>query len=218
MGHRPCTGVLPRCWPHTNAVVDNRLRPGSKPEDPSPDGGGHDGRTACLNVREPQVSFRTETAWSRPSDGVSLQSCRRARPRHRGRVMIGKSVHHYFGHAADQRSERCVLRGRGLYKGPDLMTLNPDQRRAIRGSRGSPLSSRTLLPSLNPCTWSAGRIQSRSGARSCLQSGVTPRRSTAGRRRIPQAPNGSTITRRVLLRRHSAARDDRHGGLLQPPT
>ena len=148
-----------------------------------------------LDVRDLKVSFRTEDGLVKAVDGVSLTLSEGETLGIVGESGSGKSVT-MMSVMRLINDPNARFEGEVLYKGHDLMTLSPDQMRAIRGT-GISMIFQDPMTSLNPVYRSAGRSPSRSGRTTRSPS----RRRGPGRSSCwpPWAsrrpPNGSTVTR-----------------------
>jgi peptide/nickel transport system ATP-binding protein len=166
-----------------------------------------------LDVRDLKVSFRTEDGLVKAVDGVSLTLSEGETLGIVGESGSGKSVT-MMSVMRLINDPNARFEGEVFYKGHDLMTLNRDQMRDPR-YRDS-MIFQDLMTSLNPVyrvgaqteqIWAHDHVSKQAARDRAIE--LLAAVGAAGRR------TGPTITARVL-RRHAAARDDRHGDLLQP--
>ena len=109
-----------------------------------------------LDVRDLKVSFRTEDGLVRAVDGVSLTLFEGETLGIVGESGSGKSVT-MMSVMRLINDPNARFEGEVLYKGHDLMTLNPDQMRAIRGT-GISMIFQDPMTSLNPVYRVGGQI------------------------------------------------------------
>jgi peptide/nickel transport system ATP-binding protein len=101
-----------------------------------------------LEVRDLKVSFRTEDGLVQAVDGVSLSLSEGETLGIVGESGSGKSVT-MMSVMRLISDPNARFEGQVLYKGHDLMTLNPDQMREIRGT-GIAMIFQDPMTSLNP--------------------------------------------------------------------
>ena len=101
-----------------------------------------------LDVRDLKVSFRTEDGLVRAVDGVSLSLARGETLGIVGESGSGKSVT-MMSVMRLISDPNARFEGEVLFKGHDLMTLNPEQMREIRGG-GIAMIFQDPMTSLNP--------------------------------------------------------------------
>ena len=101
-----------------------------------------------LDVRDLKVSFRTEDGLVKAVDGVSFTLAEGETLGIVGESGSGKSVT-MMSVMRLINDPNARFEGEVLYKGHDLMTLNPDQMRAIRGT-GISMIFQDPMTSLNP--------------------------------------------------------------------
>jgi peptide/nickel transport system ATP-binding protein/oligopeptide transport system ATP-binding protein len=155
-GHRGVRGVLHRAGQHHRR---HRLRL-ARSEDPAHMTGPHDGGAMTgeplLDVRDLKVSFRTEDGLVKAVDGVSLTLFEGETLGIVGESGSGKSVT-MMSVMRLINDPNARFEGEVLYKGRDLMTLNRDQMRTIRGT-GIAMIFQDPMTSLNPVYRVGGQI------------------------------------------------------------
>ena len=169
-----------------------------------------------LEVRDLKVSFRTDDGIVRAVDGVSLSLSEGETLGIVGESGSGKSVT-MMSVMRLINDPNARFEGEVLYKGRDLMKLTQDQIRGIRGA-GIAMIFQDPMTSLNPVYRVGWQIAEQIRAHEKVSKQAAHARAielltAVG---IPQAGRPRQRLPAPVLRRHAAAGDDRHGGVLQP--
>ena len=171
-----------------------------------------------LEVRDLRVSFRTEDGLVRAVDGVSFDVAPREVLGIVGESGSGKSVT-VMSVMRLIRDPNAVFEGEVIYKGRDLLKLEPGQMREVRGSEIA-MIFQDPMTSLNPVYRVGWQIAEQVRAHEKVSKAVAHRRAIELLESVgipePRAPRRGLSA--PVLGRHAPARDDRDGALAAIPT